>query len=76
MEAAKIAESRTPESNAGNRLLTIYIKIRLLLPSSRYVPRYSCPTSATAEAIIKIRAVQVLPTIQDFFISFSERMDM
>ncbi len=35
MEAAKIAESRAPESNAGNRLLTIYIKIRLLLPSSR-----------------------------------------
>ena len=64
-----------PPIKAGKAFLARVMKMVDSLPS-KLLPKYFLPTKATTVAMIKIRMVHVLPMILDFFISFSDLMEM
>ena len=74
MEAARMAESRMPESRAGKRLRTSWMKTSSLF--SRPLPKYRKPMRPVSTEKRRIRVVQLLPITALRLHSFSERMDM
>ena len=73
--AAMIAEMTTPPMKTGKTLRAISTKTRFLL-SSIESPRYFLATMATTDAIRRIRVVQEIPIQRDFFISFSDLIEI
>ena len=70
-----MAESRMPATKAGKNLRTMVTNTRLLLSVRLSAKRY-LPKRPTTADMVRITAVQQLPTIWDFFISFSDLMAM
>ena len=74
MDAARIAERSIPATSAGNTPLTSLMNTCELSVSPP--PRYLRPTIPTTDAITRMIPVQQVPTILDFFISFSDLIEM
>ena len=75
MAAAMMAERRIPAMNAGKSVLTILIKTMLLVSDSAS-PKKRLPIRPTTADMVRITVVQQLPTIWDFFISFSDLIEI
>ena len=76
MAAARMADSRTPETSGGKSLRTMVMNTRLFLEMPSSKPRDIRPRTPTSTEKIRISVVQVMPIFAERFRDFWLSTDM
>ena len=75
MEAARIAESRMPETSAGKIFRTMVMNTRDSFSVAASKPSISRPKMPTSVENTRISVVQVMPMVADCLMDFWDRTD-